>query len=93
MQMEIWFFQKKKETIQTEFTLLKKREIVNQILKEENCNAILRSIVDNIQDHGYYDQDKLEDVESLTMEGLIQEKLQWLSELHMGYTKEFRNWM
>lgn len=51
------------------FTLLKKREIVNQILKEENCNAILRSIVDNINDHGYYNQDKLEDVESLTIEG------------------------
>lgn len=51
------------------FTLMKKRGIVNQILKEESCHAILRSIIDNINDHGYYDADSLEDIESLTIEG------------------------
>ena len=54
------------------FTLMKKRGIVNQILKEESCHAILRSIIDNINDHEYYDADSLEDVESLTIEGYAQ---------------------
>ena len=50
------------------FTLMKKRGIVNQILKEESCHAILRSIIDNIIDHNYYDADKLSDINSLTIE-------------------------
>ena len=54
------------------FTLMKKREIVSQILKEENCNAIMRSIVDNIRDHSYYDQDKLEDVEALSIDNYVE---------------------
>ena len=61
---------KNKSQIEEEkFTLMKKREIVSQILKEESCNALMRSIVDNIRDHSYYDHDKLSDVESLSIEG------------------------
>ena len=31
-------------------------------------HAILRSIIDNIIDHNYYDADKLSDINSLTIE-------------------------
>lgn len=65
------------------FDLLKKREIVNQILKEESCGKMLKSIYGNIVDHNLYEPDTLEDVESLN----IKEYKEYLEKL------DFSNYM
>lgn len=50
------------------FELLKKRGLVTQIMKEENCNAVLKLLVGNITDHNYYEPDTIEDINSLNIE-------------------------
>lgn len=50
------------------FELLKKRSLVTQIMKEENCNSVLKLLVGNIEDHNYFKADTIEDVNSLNIE-------------------------